>query len=311
MNEFNIKVDIKNNKLIAPIIELVQNDYNSTKLKFDFTGDDNYVKVFQLQLPDGSMWIKDIIDNEILLADEKEGQIVPILVQSGMYIFDVAIYGSNKKLTTTNQESFHVRSEISGQDVELDDRLPILDALINETHNTIKEVGDIKAQADYAKEQGDYAKQEAEKVDSVVEYVTTTSTEAKEVSKTAESIAKGANQSLSFGDYATMISVFNALNNDTYKTGQNVLIITLNVPDLWVSDVLEENITYTYTTDEDLVSLLKLQGYIQVGYYKLSPLETQKVDLIDYQKKSELGEEQFAITYEDGTTKTIRSVVYK
>ena len=135
-----------------------------------------------------------------------------------------------------------------------------------------------KEQGIYAKEQGDYAKQEAEKVDSVVEYVTKTSEEAKDIAETAESIAKGANQSLSFGDYSTMISIFNSLSNDIYKTGKNILIVTLNVPDLWISEVAEESLPYIYTTDEDLTSLLKEQGYIQVGYYKLSALETQKVD---------------------------------
>ena len=54
-----------------------------------------------------------------------------------------------------------------------------------------------------------------------------------------------------------MISVFNNLSSDVYRIGQNILIITLNVPDLWVSDIAEESITYTYTTDEDLTTLLK------------------------------------------------------
>lgn len=35
------------------------------------------------------------------------------------------------------------------------------------------------------------------------------------------------------------------------------------------------------------------------------------IDLTDYQKKSELDEKQFDITYEDGTSEVIRSVVYK
>ena len=134
---------------------------------------------------------------------------------------------------------------------------------------------------------------------------------AGETAETAISIAKGANQSLSFGDYATMVSVFNSLNNDIYRTGQNILIVTLNVPDLWVSAIAEESISYDYTIDEDLINLLKEQGFVQVGYYKLSQLETQKVDLKDYQKATELEERPFEITYKDGTTETLRSVVYK
>jgi hypothetical protein len=50
---------------------------------------------------------------------------------------------------------------------------------------------------------------------------------------------------------------------------------------------VQENINYTYSTDEDFTNLLKEQGYVQVGYYNLSALETQKVDLTDYAKKEQ------------------------
>ena len=144
MNEFEIDVDIRLNKLVAPVIELVQNDYNSTKLKFNFIGDnENYTKVLQLQLPDGSMWIKDILNNEVILAGDQDGQTTPILVQSGKYIFDIVIYSENAKLTTTNQETFFVRSELAGQDVEQDDRVPILDRLINETTKVVNEANNL------------------------------------------------------------------------------------------------------------------------------------------------------------------------
>lgn len=102
-----------------------------------------------------------------------------------------------------------------------------------------------------------------------------------------ESIAKGANQALSFGDYSTMINVLNVLNNDTYIVGQNILVVTLNVPDLWVSNIAEESIAYNYTTDEDFTNQLKENGFVQVGYYQLSALETQKVDLTDYIKNTD------------------------
>ena len=50
---------------------------------------------------------------------------------------------------------------------------------------------------------------------------------------------------------------------------------------------MKENINYTYSTDEDFTNSLKEQGYVQVGYYNLSALETQKVDLTDYAKKEQ------------------------
>ena len=101
-----------------------------------------------------------------------------------------------------------------------------------------------------------------------------------------ELIAKGANQSLSYSNYSAMITAFNSLANNVYNVGQNVLIITLEVPDLWISGIESTSSTYTYTTDEAFKTALATNGYVQVGYYKLSALETQKVDLTDYVKNT-------------------------
>lgn len=96
------------------------------------------------------------------------------------------------------------------------------------------------------------------------------------------SIAKGANQALSYGNYSSMITVFNALDDDAYNVGQNIYINTLEVPDLWISSIESASSTYTYTTDAAFISALETDGYVQIGYYRLSALETQKVDLTNY-----------------------------
>ena len=100
------------------------------------------------------------------------------------------------------------------------------------------------------------------------------------------SIAKGANQALSYSNYQAMITAFNSLANDVYNVGQNVMIVTLQVPDLWISGIESTNVPYTYTTDEAVTTALSTNGYIQVGYYKLSALETQKVNLTDYEQNT-------------------------
>ena len=97
-----------------------------------------------------------------------------------------------------------------------------------------------------------------------------------------DSIAKGANQALSFASYAAMVTEFNSLDDDVYNVGQNIYIQTLEVPDLWISSVESASTTYTYVDDATFVSGLDTNGYVQVGYYKLSALETQKVDLTNY-----------------------------
>lgn len=114
--------------------------------------------------------------------------------------------------------------------------------------------------------------------------------EALHTAESAEEIAKGAQSALSFADYQTFVNEFNSLPADTYKVGQNALIVTVNVPDLWVSGIEATSVPYTYTTDEAIVDTLKDQGYFQVGYYRISQLETGKINLEEYQKKLTAGE---------------------
>ena len=96
---------------------------------------------------------------------------------------------------------------------------------------------------------------------------------------TVESIAKGAQQAMSYSDYATMISELNTKSLTELLVGQNILIVTLEVPDLWVSEVIVPKVVYTYVSDEQFVEELKTNGSVQVGFYKLSALETAKVNI--------------------------------
>ena len=96
------------------------------------------------------------------------------------------------------------------------------------------------------------------------------------------SIAKGANQALSYASYSAMITAFSSASSTDYNVGQNIYIETLEVPDLWVYKVESTSSSYTYTTDSAFTTALETNGYVQVGYYKLSALETQKVDLTNY-----------------------------
>ena len=102
--------------------------------------------------------------------------------------------------------------------------------------------------------------------------------------KYVHNLFNGANKAVSFVNYSAMITSLNTLDNTAYSVGQNVMIVTLNVPDLWVSEIAEESVSYEYVSDTDFTTLLETQGYVQVGYYKLSALETQKVDLSEYAK---------------------------
>jgi hypothetical protein len=97
------------------------------------------------------------------------------------------------------------------------------------------------------------------------------------------SVAKGANKALSFTDYKDVISKMSVTG---LNVGQNLYIEELNVPDLWIKTVENTSIPYTYVSDSQFVSDI-LAG-TQIGYYQLSILETQKVDLTNYYTKNEI-----------------------
>lgn len=101
-----------------------------------------------------------------------------------------------------------------------------------------------------------------------------------------ESIAKGANQAVSFGSYKVMVEELNNASPNDYNIGQNFYIIAPNVPDLWIYQKAGVSKPFTYTDDETIVNSLKKDGMITVGYFRLAPLETQKVDLTEYVKNT-------------------------
>lgn len=96
---------------------------------------------------------------------------------------------------------------------------------------------------------------------------------------TVKDIAEGANIAIVFDSYSALVNFFNT-ESDSLKVGTNLYVKTVEVPDLWISAVESTSVAYTYTTDEDFLTYINSNG--QIGYYKFSELETQKVDLSDY-----------------------------
>ena len=125
-------------------------------------------------------------------------------------------------------------------------------------------------------------------------------------------IAEGTNIAKAFDTYADFIawadmapdaSFFQsmAITNYYMPIGNNIMIKTLNVPDLWVmeyapdntplcEDITQEAQTAGMTLDEYIVYLLKEQGYFETKWLKLAQLETQKVDLTEYYTKEQSDE---------------------
>ena len=114
--------------------------------------------------------------------------------------------------------------------------------------------------------------------------------------------SNGGNHAISFDNYEAMITALNSAAATDYHIAQNIMIVTLEVPDLWVSGIASTPFIYSYETDEEITYNLKSLGKIQVGYFILSALETQKVDLSEYLAKDTTTGKSLAYTNHNGQT---------
>ena len=132
MNTYNFDIDFTNGKIYGPSFLLVVNDHNSTTFNFTFDQKGRYV--FKLLYPDDTIYVQDIVDSKIVLTKG-------VLNQEGTYKFEVCLYGDDNRLTTARIKEFPVRHELVETDepVQADDRLPILDNLIEETNKVVKD----------------------------------------------------------------------------------------------------------------------------------------------------------------------------
>ena len=95
----------------------------------------------------------------------------------------------------------------------------------------------------------------------------------------------GAEKATAYDTYEEMVVVLNNADNKLFFVGQSIYIGTQNVPDLWVYAVEDDKVLYGYTSDAALESQLQSDGTVKIGYYRLSQLESKKLDLSNYVTK--------------------------
>ena len=86
---------------------------------------------------------------------------------------------------------------------------------------------------------------------------------------TVEAIAKGKSKAKVYADIASMTSALKGYSREELALGDNLLIKAVDVPDYWISGLLDTNAGV-------------------YGYYQISPLENQKIDLSEYYNKNEV-----------------------
>lgn len=101
------------------------------------------------------------------------------------------------------------------------------------------------------------------------------------------SVALGRNIAIAFETYEALVEHLNSLPRGEFRTGQNLYVASIGVPDLWIygeKEIPEEEepdvpIPYDYEDDDTMVDDIYESGKLLIGYYYVSFLETQKVDL--------------------------------
>lgn len=137
MNEYNFNVKFEKGRISTNLKKLVQKDYNSTKINFTF--DQKGRKLFKMLYPDSSTYITQIDNDELIFGPG-------VLSQDGTYEVEIALYTADGRLTNYATSKFEVRAELIQSDeiVEIDDRLPILDNLINDIEQIKEDVANGK-----------------------------------------------------------------------------------------------------------------------------------------------------------------------
>lgn len=100
--------------------------------------------------------------------------------------------------------------------------------------------------------------------------------------KVLNSIIQALPTAVSYSNIFAMITALNAAGDNDFNVGNDLYIVATGVPDFWISAKETTSSTYTYTTDSAFINAVSTNGYVQVGYYKVSMLETEKVDLTSY-----------------------------
>lgn len=96
----------------------------------------------------------------------------------------------------------------------------------------------------------------------------------------AYDLAKGRTLSFSVENISELIDKFNLASETYAKVGDNIYVQSTNVPDFWVYSVETSPTSYRYKSDKAFIDEVARSGSVQIGYYKISRLETKH--LVNY-----------------------------
>lgn len=136
--EILVKVSFLKHILTKSDAGVVEGDYNSTKLVFDFEEDvSNKRIVFKMSNPAGELiFLKDLEDNAVVLVGKDEnGNTCSLFPTYGLYPFELVLYSEDKKLTSAPGWINVTKSHVTIEDSTVSNYLPWFDKIAN-LHST-------------------------------------------------------------------------------------------------------------------------------------------------------------------------------
>ena len=144
MNEIKIKVKFKKGLCYSQGINLVKNDYNSTKLVFEFDETEG-TKIFEMKDPDDNVVFADeIVNNELILARfDGNNNAYPIFTKAGKYTYEISLYKDNSKLTSVAD-----KLKVTEEQVVIDGEIvqtytPMFDNLLSDLSSALQETDNL------------------------------------------------------------------------------------------------------------------------------------------------------------------------
>ena len=155
MNVINVKIDFTQGKCNTSGISVVQGDYNSTKVVFEFNEEaETGIKVFEMKNPSGNLvYADEIVNNEVILVgtrenEQEEEEIVSLFSEEGDYTFEVSLYGENSKLTSVCGYITARKEQVIVDGEEVEQELTLFDNLMNELEQNITYVDNLDIDAE-------------------------------------------------------------------------------------------------------------------------------------------------------------------
>ena len=138
--EISVNVSFLKHTLIKSDAGVVEGDYNTTKLIFNFEEDVSGKRiVFKMSNPAGELiFLKDLEDNEVLLVGrDADGYTCSLFSTQGLYPFELVLYGSDSKLTSAPGWLNVSKRQVSVLDSVTSNYLPLFEKLLKDLEDKL------------------------------------------------------------------------------------------------------------------------------------------------------------------------------